>query len=165
MASDLISKVFGGNYIKVSSDDDLIFDSSKNKKIPYLVQENFCGKDLLNIRYEQLWDEAPLPNDNPNYAFRVIEGDFVTIEDGTGIVHTAPTFGADDAKVAKLANPPIPALLIEDEDKQLVPLVDLQGKFRKELGSLGGKFVKNEYYDDNDIPQKSVDVEIAIRLK
>ena len=165
MASDLISKVFGGNYIKVSSDDDLIFDSSKNKKIPYLVQENFYGKDLLNIRYEQLWDEAPLPNDNPNDAFRVIEGDFVTTEDGTGIVHTAPTFGADDAKVAKLANPPIPALLIEDEDKQLVPLVDLQGRFRKELGSLGGKFVKNEYYDDNDIPQKSVDVEIAIRLK
>ena len=165
MASDLISKVFGGNYIKVNSDDDLIFDSSKDKKIPYLVQENFCGKDLLNIRYEQLWDEAPLPNDNPNDAFRVIEGDFVTTEDGTGIVHTAPTFGADDAKVAKLANPPIPALLIEDEDKQLVPLVDLQGKFRKELGSLGGKFVKNEYYDDNDIPQKSVDVEIAIRLK
>ena len=64
-----------------------------------------------------------------------------------------------------MANPPIPALLIEDEDKQLVPLVDLQGKFRKELGSLGGKFVKNEYYDDNDIHQKSVDVEIAIRLK
>ena len=165
MASDLISKVFGGNYTKVNSDDDLIFDSSKDKKIPYLVQENFCGKDLLNIRYEQLWDEAPLPNDNPNDAFRVIEGDFVTTEDGTGIVHTAPTFGADDAKVAKLANPPIPALLIEDEDKQLVPLVDLQGKFRKELGSLGGKFVKNEYYDENDIPQKSVDVEIAIRLK
>ncbi len=164
MASDLISKVFGSNYIKVSSDDDLIFDSSKDKKIPYLVQENFCGKDLLNIRYEQLWDEAPLPYDNPNDAFRVIEGDFVTTEDGTGIVHTAPTFGADDAKVAKLAIPPIPALLIEDEDKQLVPLVDLQGKFRKELGSLGGKFVKNEYYDDN-IPQKSVDVEIAIRLK
>ena len=164
MASDLISKVFGGNYIKVSSDDDLIFDSSKDKKIPYLVQENFCGKDLLNIKYEQLWDEAPLPNDNPNDAFRVIEGDFVTTEDGTGIVHTAPTFGADDAKVAKLAIPPIPALLIEDENKQLVPLVDLQGKFRKELGSLGGKFVKNEYYDD-DIPQKSVDVEIAIRLK
>ena len=165
MASDLISKVFGGNYIKVNSDDDLIFDSSKDKKIPYLVQENFCGKDLLNIRYEQLWDEAPIPNDNPNDAFRVIEGDFVTTEDGTGIVHTAPTFGADDAKVAKLAIPPIPALLIEDEDKQLVPLVDLQGKFRKELGSLGGKFVKNEYYDDNDIPPKSVDVEIAIRLK
>jgi isoleucyl-tRNA synthetase len=165
MASDLISKVFGGNYTKVNCDDDLIFDSSKDKKIPYLVQENFCGKDLLNIRYEQLWDEAPLPNDNPNDAFRVIEGDFVTTEDGTGIVHTAPTFGADDAKVAKLANPPIPALLIEDEDKQLVPLVDLQGRFRKELGSLGGKFVKNEYYDDNDIPQKSVDVEIAIRLK
>ena len=165
MASDLISKVFGGNYTKVNSDDDLIFDSSKDKKIPYLVQENFCGKDLLNVRYEQLWDEAPLPNDNPNDAFRVIEGDFVTTEDGTGIVHTAPTFGADDAKVAKLANPPIPALLIEDEDKQLVPLVDLQGRFRKELGSLGGKFVKNEYYDDNDIPQKSVDVEIAIRLK
>jgi len=165
VANDLISKIFRGNYIQVNSNSNLIFNFKKDKKIPYLIQESFFGKDLLNIKYEQLWDEAPLPYENPENAFRVIEGDFVTTEDGTGIVHTAPTFGADDAKVAKLANPPIPALLIQDENKQLVPLVDLQGKFRKELGFLGGKFVKNEYYDEKNVPKKSVDVEIAIKLK
>lgn len=142
MANDLISKVFRGNYIQVNSNSNLIFNFKKDKKIPYLIQESFFGKDLVNIKYEQLWDEAPLPYENPENAFRVIEGDFVTTEDGTGIVHTAPTFGADDAKVAKLANPPIPALLIQDENKQLVPLVDLQGKFRKELGFLGGNLLK-----------------------
>ena len=165
VANDLISKIFRGNYIQVNSNSNLIFNFKKDKKIPYLIQESFFGKDLVNIKYEQLWDEAPLPYENPENAFRVIEGDFVTTEDGTGIVHTAPTFGADDAKVAKLANPPIPALLIQDENKQLVPLVDLQGKFRKELGFLGGKFVKNEYYDEKNVPKKSVDVEIAIKLK
>ena len=114
VANDLISKVFRGNYIQVNSNSNLIFNFKKDKKIPYLIQESFFGKDLVNIKYEQLWDEAPLPYENPENAFRVIEGDFVTTEDGTGIVHTAPTFGADDAKVAKLANPPIPALLIQD---------------------------------------------------
>ena len=107
----------------------------------------------------------PLPHENPENAFRVILGDFVTTEDGTGIVHTAPTFGADDARVAKLANPPIPALLILDKNNQLVPLVNLQGKFVDELGFLGGKYVKNEYYEQNKVPDKSVDVEIAIKLK
>ena len=106
-----------------------------------------------------------LPHENPENAFRVILGDFVTTEDGTGIVHTAPTFGADDARVAKLANPPIPALLILDKNNQLVPLVNLQGKFVDELGFLGGKYVKNEYYEQNKVPDKSVDVEIAIKLK
>ena len=77
-----------------------------------------------------------MPYKNAENAFRIIEGDFVTTEDGTGIVHTAPTFGADDAKVAKMASPEIPALLILDENEQPVPLVDLQGKFRKELGFL-----------------------------
>ena len=106
-----------------------------------------------------------MPYKNAENAFRIIEGDFVTTEDGTGIVHTAPTFGADDAKVAKMASPEIPALLILDENEQPVPLVDLQGKFRKELGFLGEKFVKNEYYEEGNVPEKSVDVEIAIKLK
>ena len=89
----------------------------------------------------------PLPHNNPRTCFRVIAGDFVTTDDGTGIVHTAPTFGADDAMVAKQATPEVPPMLVLDEHEQLVPLVDLQGRFRKELGSLGGKYVKNEYYD------------------
>ena len=68
-----------------------------------------------------------MPYDNPENAFRVIAGDFVTTEDGTGIVHTAPTFGADDALVAKQASPEIPPLLVKDDNDNLVPLVDLQG--------------------------------------
>jgi len=165
LAKDLVSKVFGNNFQQVKSISDLDFKPEKDKKIPYYVNEFLKGKELVDIKYEQIWNESPLPHENPENAFRVIEGDFVTTEDGTGIVHTAPTFGADDARVAKLANPPIPALLILDKNNQLVPLVNLQGKFVDELGFLGGKYVKNEYYDKNEVPEKSVDVEIAIKLK
>ena len=165
LAKDLVSKVFGNNFQQVKSISDLDFKPEKDKKIPYYVNEFLKGKELVDIKYEQIWNESPLPHENPENAFRVIEGDFVTTEDGTGIVHTAPTFGADDARVAKLANPPIPALLILDKNNQLVPLVNLQGKFVDELGCLGGKYVKNEYYENNEVPEKSVDVEIAIKLK
>ncbi|MCL4124742.1 UNVERIFIED_CONTAM: hypothetical protein GTU68_010287 [Idotea baltica] len=113
-----------------------------DKKIPYLIAAECKGTDLVGIKYEQLLDYV-LPNDNPQDAFRVIAGDFVTTEDGTGIVHTAPTFGADDALVAKQATPEIPPMLVKDENDNLVPLVDLQG----------------------EAPEKSVDVEIAIKLK
>src|SRR5690606_24085753 len=122
------------------------------------------GSELIGIRYEQLLDYT-LPYETPELAFRVIGGDFVTTEDGTGIVHTAPTFGADDAKVAKEAVPPVPPMLVKDEHNNLVPLVDLQGRFRPEMKELAGKYVKNEYYDDGEAPEKSVDVEIAIKLK
>ena len=165
LAKDLVSKVFGNNFQQVKSISDLDFNAEKDKKIPFYVNEFLKGKELVDIKYEQIWNESPLPHENPENAFRVIEGDFVTTEDGTGIVHTAPTFGADDARVAKLANPPIPALLILDKNNQLVPLVNLQGKFVDELGFLGGKYVKNEYYEKNEVPEKSVDVEIAIKLK
>ena len=134
------------------------------KKIPYYVVKEFKGQDLVGITYEQLLPFT-LPNDNPQDAFRVISGDFVTTEDGTGIVHTAPTFGADDAMVAKQATPEIPPMLVKDENGNLVPLVDLQGKFRPEMGEYAGKYVKNEYYNDGEAPERSVDVEIAIRLK
>ena len=134
------------------------------KKIPFHVVKEFKGKDLLEIRYEQLLDYV-LPHNNPQDAFRVIAGDFVTTEDGTGIVHTSPTFGADDALVAKQASPEIPPMLIKDENDNLVPLVDLQGKFVKELGEFGGKYVKNEYYKEGEAPEKSIDVELAIKLK
>ena len=118
----------------------------------------------MGIRYEQLLPYA-LPYEHPENAFRVISGDFVTTEDGTGIVHTAPTFGADDAKVAKEATPEVPPMLVKDENGNLVPLVDLQGRFRPEMGEYAGKYVKNEYYNDGEAPEKSVDVEIAIKLK
>ena len=105
-----------------------------------------------------------MPYENAENAFQVIPGDFVTTEDGTGIVHTAPTFGADDARVAKDAG--VPPMLVLDTHGNPVPLVDLQGRFVADLPEgYGGKYVKNEYYDDGTAPEKSVDVEIAILLK
>ncbi|MDG1502046.1 MAG: isoleucine--tRNA ligase, partial [Ulvibacter sp.] len=136
----------------------------EDKKIPYLIAAQCKGSDLLEIRYEQLLDYAT-PDAGLANAFRVIAGDFVTTEDGTGIVHTAPTFGADDAMVAKQAVPQVPPMLVKDANENLVPLVDLQGKFRPELREFAGKYVKNEYYDDGQAPDKSVDVELAIKLK
>ena len=165
LAKKLVGKQFGGkNSFKVDTTEELKEYTSGNKKIPFYVVKEFIGKDLVGIRYEQLLQYV-LPNDNPQDAFRVISGDFVTTEDGTGIVHTSPTFGADDALVAKQATPEIPPMLIKDENDNLVPLVDLQGKFVKELGEFGGKYVKNEYYKDGEAPEKSIDVELAIKLK
>jgi len=138
--------------------------ASIRTKIPYQILSEIKGSDLLEIRYEPVIDYVQ-PHDNPQDAYRVIAGDFVTTEDGTGIVHTSPTFGADDAMVAKQAEPQIPPMLVKDENGNLVPLVDLQGRFRPELKEFGGKYVKNEYYDDGEAPEKSVDVEIAIKLK
>ena len=164
VAEDLIFKQFSGNYYEISALDEINKYEFDSKQIPFLKISTFKGKDLENIQYEQLLDYAK-PFDNPENAFRIITGDFVTTSDGTGIVHTAPTFGADDAFVAKNAKPPIPPMLVKDEFGDLVPLVDLQGKFRPEMDEFSGKFVKNEYYDSKSIPEKSVDVEIAIKLK
>ena len=163
LAKELITKVFKINFKEVLNEDELIF--SGDKEIPYILMETFSGKQIIGMKYHQIWDDAPLPNDSPENAFRIIAGDFVTTEDGTGIVHTAPTFGADDAIAARNAKPEIPPMLIKNKNDDLVPLVDLQGKFVKELGFLGGKFVKNEYYEKGKAPERSVDVEIAIKLK
>src|SRR6218665_611898 len=164
LAKNLVGKQFGKGYFV--SEDDADFDNVKNgdKKLPYKILTEAKGADLVEIRYEQLLPYV-LPYENAENAFRVISGDFVTTEDGTGIVHTAPTFGADDAKVAKEAKPEVPPMLVLDENETPVPLVDLQGKFTSHLGDLAGKYVKNEYYDAGQAPEKSVDVEIAIRLK
>lgn len=140
------------------------FNKEIKTKLPFKVLAEFKGADLVGIKYEQLLPFT-LPYQNPENAFRVISGDFVTTEDGTGIVHTAPTFGADDAKVAKEATPEVPPMLVLDENGNPVPLVDLQGKFVAQMGDFAGKYVKNEYYNDGEAPEKSVDVEIAIRLK
>jgi len=164
IAKALVGKQFSGKFKEVDSLDGLEGYASTNKTIPFYVVKSFTGKSLVGIAYEQLLDYA-LPNDNPQNAFRIISGDFVTTEDGTGIVHTAPTFGADDALVAKQASPEIPPLLVKDADDNLVPLVDLQGRFRPEVAEFAGRFVKNEYYPEGEAPEKSVDVELAIKLK
>ena len=165
LAKALIEKVFTKNFFKIDNENDLDTFKNNDVKIPYFILGSCLGKDLENLKYDRIWEESPLPIENPENAFRVIVGDFVTTEDGTGIVHTAPTFGADDYKAAKSAVPEVPPLQVLDEKGNKVPLVDLKGKFIKGLGLISGKYVKNEYYEPEDTPEKSVDVEIAIKLK
>ncbi|WP_172920032.1 isoleucine--tRNA ligase [Capnocytophaga canis] len=175
LAKVLVSKQFGKKFFETSKEEDFKTPpSGAGGNIPYQILAEFKGSDLEGTTYEQLipWFS---PAENADQAFRVITGDFVTTEDGTGIVHIAPTFGADDARVAKENG--IPPMLIKDENDNLVPLVDLQGRFVKGKNVpeiFSGKYIKNEYYDESPslserdgerIPEKSWDVELAILLK
>lgn len=164
LAKKLVAKQFSGKFFEVATTEELSAYTAGDKKIPFAILSECKGADLVGVRYEQILKFA-LPYEKPENAFRVISGDFVTTEDGTGIVHTAPTFGQDDAMVAKQATPEVPPMLVLDADGNPVPLVDLQGKFRPEMGAYAGKYVKNEYYNDGEAPEKSVDVELAIQLK
>ena len=165
LAKALVNKQFAGKYFLTASAEDFTNFTAADKKIPYTILAEIVGNDLVGIKYEQLLAFA-LPYQNAENAFRVIAGDFVTTEDGTGIVHTAPTFGADDARVAKMASPEVPPMLVLDDNGNAVPLVNLQGKFIASLGGIyGGKFIKNEYYPDGEAPERSIDVELAIQLK
>ena len=164
LAKNLVGKQFGKGFFASEETSDFEKFKANDKQIPYKILTEFKGAALVGILYEQLIPLV-LPYQNPENAFRVILGDFVTTEDGTGIVHTAPTFGADDAKVAKEAKPEVPPMLVLDTNGNPVPLVDLQGKFIQGLGDLSGKYVKNEYYDADKAPERSADVEIAIQLK
>jgi isoleucyl-tRNA synthetase len=164
LAKNLVGKQFGKGFFESNEPHDFENFKEGDKKIPFQILAECKGSDLVGIRYEQLMQLA-LPYENAENAFRVIAGDFVTTEDGTGIVHTAPTFGADDAKVAKEATPEVPPMLVLDDNGNPVPLVDLQGKFIQGLGNYSGKYVKNEYYNDGEAPERSADVEIAIQLK
>ena len=167
LAKELVEKQFGAKFFKTSEEADFVAyaNDENRKKVPYEVLAECKGADLVGTTYEQLipWF---LPAENAEKAFRVIPGDFVTTEDGTGIVHIAPTFGADDARVGKENG--IPPMLVKDENDNLVPLVDLQGRFLKgdKVPALfAGKYIKNEYYKSGEAPEKSWDVELAILLK
>ena len=162
LAKNLVAKQFAGKYTAVEDAAELANYKQEDKKIPYYVVGTCLGAELVGLKYEQLLPYA-LPFENADKAFQVIPGDFVTTEDGTGIVHTAPTFGADDAKVA--ADAGVPGLLVLDENGKAVPLVDLQGRFRPEMGEFAGMYVKNEYYNEGEAPEKSADVQISIKLK
>jgi isoleucyl-tRNA synthetase len=167
VAKPLLAKQFSGKY---EQSEELNY-SEGDKKIPFKVIAEFKGSDLVGIEYEQLLPYAQpceeayaSPSGRLGGApFTVIPGDFVTTEDGTGIVHIAPTFGQDDAQVAKDAS--VPAMLVLDENGNPVPLVDLQGRFRPEMGEFAGMYVKNEYYNEGEAPEKSVDVQLCIKLK
>jgi len=162
LATNTIQNQFSRFFVRVETANELNNYTKENKQIPYHILGQCKGSQLIGIHYEQLLPYA-LPYEHADRAFQVIAGDFVTTEDGTGIVHTAPTFGADDAKAAQQCG--VPGMLVLDENRLPVPLVDLQGRFRKEMGNLAGMYVKNEYYPDGEQPEKSVDVLIAIQLK
>ena len=155
LAEALISKYF-------REEDQHAEGGPEGKVLPWAVMKTFAGSELVGLRYAQLLPYT-LPYENAEQAFRVIPGDFVTTEDGTGIVHTAPTFGADDARVAAAAG--VPPMLVLDENGNPVPLVDLQGRFVAQMGDLAGMYVKNDYYSEDEKPELSADELISIKLK
>ena len=162
LAKALVAKQLSGKYVEAENEDEFKAYEFGAKKIPYTIIDEVKGADMVGTRYEQLLPYVQ-PYQDADQAFQIISGDFVTTEDGTGIVHCAPTFGADDALVAK--NFGVPGMLVLDENGNPRPLVDLQGRFVPEMEEFAGMYVKNEYYAEGEAPERSADVEIAIKLK
>jgi len=164
--SVVLAKALVGKYFSDKAKDIKLEDyKAGDKLIPFEITQEFSGKDILEVRYEQLMPYVTNEDLEKN-AFRVIAGDFVSTEDGTGIVHTASVFGADDFRVAQQNN--VPAILIKDETGQDVPLVNKKGQFVDQVTDFAGYYVKEEYYDDevrNAPDFKPTDVLIAIKLK
>ena len=164
--SVVLAKELVGRHFNDKAKDIALADYKEGDKlIPFEVAKEFSGKDMLEIRYEQLLPYVTNEDLEKN-AFRVIPGDFVTTEDGTGIVHTASVFGADDFRVAQQNG--VPAVMVKDEKGDDAPLVDKQGKFVQEVTDFAGRYVKEEYYDDETRSNpdfKPTDVLIAIKLK
>ena len=161
LAKELINKYFTEKANQIALSDYQAGD----KLIPWKLLNSFTGKDLLEIRYEQLMPYVTNDKLNEN-GFRVISGDFVSTEDGTGVVHTASVFGADDFRISQQNN--VPAVMVLDDQGLEVPLVDRKGCFVTEVIDFAGKYVREEYYPDavrQDPNFKSTDVLIAIKLK
>ncbi len=171
IAKDLVNSYFDATM----KDSELSGYKKGDKKIPFVILDEFVGEQLKDIQYEQLIPWIKPTGD----AFRVVTGDFVTIEDGTGIVHIAPTFGADDDRVAKQSGI-VPLILIDKEGNRR-PMVDLSGRFfrveelDKEFvaeyvniplyNEFAGRPVKNEYDSSLSADAPSLDVDIAVMLK
>ena len=171
LAKDLLRNYF------LEKNKELTFIDYKGdgKNIPYQILSEYTGKELIGVSYDQLIPWVKPMGD----AFRVIAGDFVTTEDGTGIVHIAPTFGADDDRVAK-QNGIVPLMLIDKEGKQQ-PMVDRQGRFfRLEdlsadfvaenidvqlYSEYAGHFVKNEYDETLTENDSTLDIDLSVMLK
>lgn len=171
LAKDLLLAYFNPKAAELSLSDYKPGD----KLIPFSVVGEWKGPELAGMHYEQL-----IPWVNPGEgAFRVITGDYVTIEDGTGIVHIAPTFGADDDRVAKASG--IPPLMLRDKEGNMRPMVDMTGKFYKledldpafvqesmnaaDYDPFEGKFVKNAYDPALTDKDETLDIEICMMLK
>ncbi len=149
-------------FYPVSSSIEFDIYDKKNHKIPYVIIEKFKGKELIFSKYEQLlpWFK---PYYNEKNAFQIIEGEFVNVNEGTGIVHISPTFGMDDFIIAKKYN--IPPMLVLNKENIPVPLVDFQGKFLENFPhGFSGKYVKDEF-NTNQENFFSVDQEIILFLK
>ncbi|RYD54844.1 MAG: isoleucine--tRNA ligase [Sphingobacteriales bacterium] len=147
-----LAKPLLGKYFKPEGENgDFAGYTAETKILPWQILAECKGSQLENIRYEQL---LPFEGNTREIAggdpFRIVTGDFVTTEDGTGIVHTAPAFGADDYKMGKKHN------------LGMLTMVDREGKFIEYMGEFSGRFVKN-YRSDADY--KDVDVDIAVKLK
>jgi isoleucyl-tRNA synthetase len=171
LAKDLMSAHFNPKNADLALEDY----SEGDKKVPFEVVKELTGKDLIGIRYEQLMPFVKPDGD----AFRVISGDYVTTEDGTGIVHIAPTFGADDKRVALVAG--IAPLILIDKAGSLRPMVDLRGRFypiedldekfvegfvnTEIYGKYAGRFVKNDYDPELSDSDTSLDIDLAVMLK
>ena len=161
LAKDLVQKFFPNKNAELTLEEY----KEGEKRIPFELLQEFSGKELVDIRYHQLMPYVT--NDElEEKAFRIIPGDFVSTEDGTGVVHTASVFGADDFRVTRQAG--VPSVMVKDENGQDAPLVDKQGRFVKEVTDFARRYVKEEYYDEatrKDPEFKPTDVFIAIKLK
>ncbi len=171
LAKDLLHVYFNAENENASFEDY----KQGDKNIPYKVLAEYSGLELAGVQYEQLieWVKPK------GKAFEVISGDFVTIEDGTGIVHIAPTFGADDDRVAKQNG--VSPLIVEDTDGKIQALVDRKGRFfliseladlfvkeyvnTEKFHNFSGRYVKNEYGEKLTEDDPTVDVDIAVMLK
>ncbi|MDP4207464.1 MAG: isoleucine--tRNA ligase [Bacteroidota bacterium] len=146
LAKDLLANHFNPKYKELALEDY----KEGGKELPYKILAEYKGSELKDVRYEQL---IPYQQPKTGDAFRVIIGDFVTTEDGTGIVHIAPSFGADDFRVAK------------ENGIGSLTLVDRSGKFIEGMGEFSGRYVKNEYDSSLTENDSTVDVDIAVMLK
>jgi isoleucyl-tRNA synthetase len=161
LAKDLVKKYFKAEGENASFEDY----KGGDKIIPYKVEAEIKGSQLVGLHYEQLMPYVTNADLEKN-AFRVIPADFVTTEDGTGIVHTASVFGADDFRACKENN--VPSVMVQDENGKDVPLVDKQGRFVEEVTDYAGRYVKEEYYSNEERAEegfKPTDVLISIKLK
>jgi isoleucyl-tRNA synthetase len=163
LAKALVSKYFSEKGANAPFEG---YAEGDKKVLPWRIEAEFTGADLVGIHYERLFNtEAGFPHfDGEENAFRVIVGDFVTTEDGTGIVHISPTFGADDFRVAQLNG--IPALMVADDQGKLGPVVDRTGRYVAQMGEFGGRWVKNyDGHDQTGADYKTLDESIAIRMR
>ncbi|MGX7593205.1 isoleucine--tRNA ligase [Candidatus Karelsulcia muelleri] len=167
LSKKTISKTLESRFFFKSNKTISLF-KKKNKKIPYIIIKTFKGKVLLDTKYDQLitWKK---PYEGCEKAFQIIDGDFVSKSEGTGVVHIAPTFGEKDFELAKKKQ--IPMMMIRGKKNKLIPLVDNKGKFIQNLHPLfSGKFIKKEYEkikenNKDKANDLSTDLKIALYLK